>query len=125
MSAILVAICLGLTFIASRTTYWIFKVFVGFMWWALAFYWVQLPASTNSALQTILIMLPIGIGIACAFWAFWTSSHDEKTGQEINGRFKLPFIKGDEENSEPSLTRKERNIQYSKRLNSALRGNRR
>ena len=119
--ALLVAICLGLTYIASRTTYWILKVFVGFFWWGLAFYWVKNPL-TDPSLQTIVMMLCIGIGLACLFWAFWATSRDEKTGAET-GKWKLPFVNnGEDEESENAPTRNERIAKYSRRVYNARNG---
>jgi len=116
MSAILIAICLALTFICTRTTYWIFKVFVGFFWWGLAFYWVKLPASTDPSLQTILIMLPIFTGVACMFWAFWVNRSDV-TNQHI-GQFS--FGKDTSEDERSASTRVERNNAYRDRINRRM-----
>jgi len=122
MSAVLVAICLALTYICTKTTYWIFKVFVGFFWWGLAFYWVQLPASTNPSLQTMLVLLPIGCGIGCLFWAFWTAKTIR--GETIEG-FKLPFMKSeDDDETRTPLTRNERVDNYSRRVSGAINGRR-
>jgi len=120
MSAVLVALCLGMTYISSRSTYWIFKVFVGFMWWGLCFYWVKLPASTDPSLQTILVVLTIGFGLACMFWAFWMNGKD-KDGNEF-GKFRLPFTK--EEDGVPRYvpTRGERINDYAQRVNAARNG---
>jgi hypothetical protein len=122
MSALLVALCLGLTYIATRTTYWIFKVFVGFIWWALAFYWNTLPITTDASLRTILVLLPIGIGIGCLFWGFWQNGIKDKYGNE-SGRFRLPFHR-DEDDDEPEPTRVDRMNNYSDRIRHAQNGNR-
>ena len=124
MSAVLIAGCLALTYIGSRTTYWIIKVFAGFLWWALAFYWVQLPASTNTSLQTILVVVPIGIGLACMFWGFWVTARP-LDGSPEKGGFKFPFINNDEEEKTglvgSSRTRAE---SYRKRLYNGINGKR-
>ena len=121
MSAVLVAICLGMTFIASRVTYWIFKVFVGFFWWGLAFYWTQLPASADPSLQTILVILPIFMGLACFFWAFWYTSPKIDNGVEKSS-FKLPFMNNEEENPNTMSNRVDRLNYYNRRVSNARRG---
>lgn len=95
MSAVLIAACLAMTFIGTRTTYWIFKVLTGFLWWALAFYWNQLPVSTDPSLRTILVLVPIFIGLSCLFWGFWVS-HKLPNGMERHS-FNFPFVKGEDE----------------------------
>lgn len=118
MSAILIAACLAMTFIGTRTTYWIFKVLSGFFWWALAFYWNQLPVSTDPSLRTMLVLVPIAIGLACLFWGFWVS-------RTINGetisKFKLPFTKEDEDLDETTApSHAERVEKYKTRLSRRI-----
>lgn len=120
MSAVLIAACLAMTFIGTRTTYWIFKVMAGFFWWALAFYWNQLPVSTDASLRTILVLVPIFIGLSCMFWGFWFS---RTVNGEVVSKFKLPFTKEDEDTDEvASPTHAERVNNYRARLNRRING---
>jgi hypothetical protein len=125
VAAILVAICLGLAWIASKSSYWILKVLDGFFWWALAFYWVQNPVIDDANMKNILLMVLIGVGIACMFWPFWTSQRDSKGFETGNGRLRLPFMRTDEQEEEfqksrYSPNRRERNATYAERINRRL-----
>lgn len=123
MSAVLIAFALALTFIGTQTSYWLFKVLPGFVWWALAFYWNQLPVSTDPSLRTILVLVPIFLGLACLFWGFWVSKK-LPTGMEKNG-FKFPFTSDEDDKEEPSrrsLSRSEQIALYERRTNRAVRG---
>jgi cbb3-type cytochrome oxidase subunit 3 len=123
LATLLVAICLGLTYISSRNSYWILKVFAGFFWLGLMFYWVKNPVS-DSNLQTIVIMLCLGIGIACCFWAFWQTNKDQRTGFE-RGKFRMPFMRDEDEDAGANLpTRNERINAYYKRTEDAMNGRR-
>lgn len=122
--AIIVACCIGLTWIASTTSYWILKVFAGLFWWGLGFYWVANPVA--GSLQTILVMLCIGIGLACFFWSFWyTSKRIDNGVEKSSSRFKLPFINNEEEEYRPpELSRNDRLNDYARRVNNAMNGRR-
>jgi hypothetical protein len=123
MSAVLVALALAMTFIGTQTSYWLFKVLPAFFWWALAFYWNQLPVSTDQSIRTILVLVPIFMGLACLFWGFWVSKK-LPTGIEKSG-FHLPFMpKDDSEDSEQSvvLTRSQRLNIAQKRASDAAHG---
>jgi hypothetical protein len=119
--AIIVAICIGLTWISSRTSYWILKVFAGFFWWGLGFYWVANPLADPS-LQVIVIMLSFGVGLACCFWAFWATKNEN--GVE-HGKFHMPFSRDDDEEEITNYpTRSERMNDYTRRVNDAMNGRR-
>ena len=129
IAAILVSICLGLAWIASRNSYWILKVLDGFFWWALAFYWVLNPIIDDASMKNILLMVLIGLGIACMFWPFWETRtlNGKETG---SGRLRLPFMRTDSQEEELqksrySPSRYERNSQYAQRIDDARNGIRR
>ncbi len=121
MSAILIAFALGLTFIGTQTSYWWFKVIAGFVWWGLAFYWNQLPVSTDPSLRTILVIIPIFVGLGSFFWGFWTN-RKLPNGEEKSG-FVLPFMSKEEDDNERTApTHYDRQMYYRRRLNDATKG---
>ena len=118
-----------MSYIGSRSTYWILKFLAGGAWFAFAIYWINNPPSTivqGSATDTVVIVLLFVIGLAFMFMPFWYPQREN--GQEIGGRLRLPFMKTDEQEAldnqqRYSPTMRERNENHRDRVNNALRGN--
>ncbi|MFA5299364.1 MAG: hypothetical protein WC389_14335 [Lutibacter sp.] len=110
-----------LMFVGARSTYWIFKVLAGFAFLPLGFYLNANPITTDTNIITIQWVVILGVVLGCFFWGFWQSRpvSDEKTE-----RFRFPFMKEDEDGSQPSLTKSERLNAYTRKVNDARNGQR-
>ena len=127
---LLLILALGMTYISTRTTYWILKVFSGFAWLGLNFYLVANPITTDDSLKNIIYMTLWGITVVCWFWPFWTTKVDGNGRETGLGRLRLPFMRTDSQEEELqksrySPSRYERNSQYLGRINDAMNGRRR
>ncbi len=129
-SAGIIAICGILTFIASRSSYDLWKVLAGVAWSGLLAWWIKTPigGDATSPEQTIMLLLSLFAAVACFFWAFWVKQM--KNGVESGGKWRLPFMQSEEDEELSAQqrrlpTRTERTTAYRNRLNAALRGERR
>lgn len=119
-----------LTFAAIKSgTYFILRFLAGLAWWGLAFYWHNNPFDTASgSAMTVIIVVVIFVGLAMIAMPFWYSK--VKDGKETGGgRFKLPFMKTDDELDEIAKrnrlpSREERLDAYRDRVDAAIKGER-
>ncbi len=127
VSAAIIAICITLIYIGTRTSFWIFKALAGISFFGLGAWWIQNPIGddASSPVQSIMMLVAFFVGISCFFWSFWTTK--TSNGQET-GKLKIPFItpSDEEEEEERRLSRQpsrqERNAVYSRRVKGALQG---
>lgn len=113
-----------MSFLALRSSYWILKFLAGVSWWIMGMYWISnrpVSITQGGAVDNAVIIALFIIGLAFMFMPFWRMKTE--SGREIGGRFRLPFMGSEEEESRPPApTRSERNARYRERVNSALRG---
>lgn len=127
----LAIVAIGISFVASRSTYWILKFMAGLFWWVVALFWVSnAPAGiTKGSPEDIAIIIALFfVGIAFMLMPLWYTKL--QNGREIGGRLRLPFMRNDEQEEEERMrrylpSRSERVDRYVSRLESALRGERR
>lgn len=122
-------IAVGMTIVGARSQYYILKVMAGFFWILVLAYWIYSPPSSvvvGGAVHSIGIVVFIGVALAMFFMPMWTTRF--KDGQEIGGRFRLPFMQTDDEEEadrqRTAPTRRQRNNAYLERLNTRTRGER-
>jgi len=124
---------LGLTYIASRSSYYILRFIAGGAWWGLMAYWlVNRPSSitAGSAVDSIVVILLLTIGLAVMFMTSWTTRTVD--GVERGGfNVRLPiWLGGQSEEDElaerrnSAMTSRTRRDLYRERANSALRNRR-
>lgn len=129
-SAGIIAICAILTFAGLKTTYYIIKVLAGVSYFGLGVWWVQNPlgGDPTQPAQTVMVLLAFVAGIAMFFMPMWYSKFNN--GQEVEGRFRLPFMHNDDEEELERQrrhlpNRSERVDAYLNHLDATMRGERR
>lgn len=124
-------LCGIMSFVSAKSSYYILKVICGFCWCLLLAYWVKYPPSivtAGSEVHTMGVVIFIGIAVAFFFFPMWAPKF--QNGQELGGRFRLPFMSTEEQEEEERQrrhlpTRNERVSEYRERLDAAMRGDRR
>lgn len=124
---------LGLTYIASRSSFYLLKFIAGVSWWGLMAYWLaNRPDSitAGSGVDTLVVALLVVIGLAVMFMSAWTTrtvNGVEKSGFNI----RIPqFLGGKTEEEEATERRlsartwRDRRDIYQERLDGATRGRR-
>jgi len=123
-----IAMALGMSFLASKSSYYVLKFLAGMSWWAFAIYWINNTPSSitdGSSTDTAVIVLLFVIGIAFVFMPFWYTKVEN--GQERGGRMRLPFMKTDaQEDADKKRayrpSRNERTSAYEDRITNAMSG---
>lgn len=130
VASTIIAIAIALTFFGSKNSYNILKVLAGSAWIGLGVWWVASPFTTaGSPVHTIVLVVVFMAGVACFFWGLWEARFD-RSGREVGGRLRLPFMQTNDEEAESEEqrralpTRAERVSSYRDRLDAASRGRR-
>lgn len=118
-----ILLCLGLTWVGAKSSFWILKALAGLSWIAMAMFWQSNPPSTvvaGTPVDTVIILLFWFLGIAMLFMPFWYTSGEE---QGKGFRMRISRLLGrEEEEPPPPPSRSERSTEYRDRVNGALRG---
>jgi len=130
----LFALAVGVSWMASRSTYYLLKILAGVAWIGVATYWNNNPTplfAFDSAGHTIFYILFWGLAVAMFFMPMWyskTNASGEKTGrmnirlpQFLGGQSEVDELK---ERQRMATTSFDRRDTYRKRLNDALNGRR-
>ncbi len=123
-------IAIGLSFVATKSSYFLLKFMAGVSWCIVALFWIGYSPTgitKGSPADTVIVIALFFIGIAFMLMPLWFQK--SSNGVEV-GRWKLPFSPTDEEEEEERQrrtlpTRQERVDRYITRLESAKRGERR
>jgi len=125
----ILALCLGLTYISLKTSFYILKVLAGISWFGMGAWVIAHPIGDNasSPVQTIIMLVCFFVGISMFFLPFWTTKISN--GREVGSGWKLPFMPSDEDEEAERQrsympSRQERNAAYSQRVRGALHGRR-
>ncbi len=126
-----VVLCVALSWLGSRSLYYILKFMAGVSWWVFGVFWIGNPPSMvtkGSSTDIAVLLLLFGIGVAFMLMPFWYPKYEN--GRETSGgfRIRMPRIlggRGEEEEmpEPPKPTRAERLTTYQSRVEAALRGN--
>lgn len=122
----LVAVSLVLTYIGTRSSYWVLKFMAGIAWLGTGGFWrsnTPTVVTAGSSSDTIVLMLFMTLGVAMLLMPLWYTKNEN--GVEVGRGFRIPFMKSEEDEPKPyTPNRVERNSDYANRVSSALNGTR-